>query len=86
MLLAWAPSLPFTSQIGMSLSQSGGRNSGGISRRQLQRVLVVSQLALSFTLLIGAGLLVRSLFRLQGVDSGFEEGTVVTLVNSAPDH
>ena len=79
MVLAWAPSLPFTSQIGMSLSQSGGRNSGGISRRQLQRVLVVSQLALSFTLLIGAGLLVRSLFRLQGVDSGFEEGTVVTL-------
>jgi predicted permease len=79
MLLAWAPSLPFTSQIGMSLSQSGGRNSGAISRRQLQRVLVVSQLALSFTLLIGAGLLVRSLFRLQGVDSGFEDGTVVTL-------
>ena len=79
MLLAWAPSLPFTSEIGMSLNQSGGRNSGGISRRQLQRLLVVSQLALSFTLLIGAGLLVRSLFRLQGVDSGFEEGTVVTL-------
>ena len=79
MLLAWAPSLPFTSEIGMSLSQSGGRNSGGISRRQLQRLLVVSQLALSFTLLIGAGLLVRSLFRLQEVDSGFEEGTVVTL-------
>ena len=79
MLLAWAPSLPFTSQIGMSLNQSGGRHSGGISRRKLQRLLVVSQLALSFTLLIGAGLLVRSLFRLQGVDSGFEEGTVVTL-------
>ena len=79
MLLTWAPSLPFTSQIGMSLNQSGGRNSSGISRRQLQRLLVVSQLALSFTLLIGAGLLVRSLFRLQGVDSGFEEGTVVTL-------
>ena len=79
MVLAWAPSLPFTSEIGMSLNQSGGRHSGGISRRQLQRLLVVSQLALSFTLLIGAGLLVRSLFRLQGVDSGFEQGTVVTL-------
>ncbi len=79
MLLAWAPSLPFTSEIGMSLNQSGGRNSGGISRRQLQRLLVVSQLALSFTLLIGAGLLVRSLFRLQEVDSGFGAGTVVTL-------
>ena len=52
---------------------------GADRKRQLQRVLVVSQLALSFTLLIGAGLLVRSLFRLQGVDSGFEAGTVVTL-------
>ena len=79
MLLAWAPSLPFTSEIGMSLNQSGGRNSSGISRRQLQRLLVVSQLALSFTLLIGAGLLVRSLFRLQRVDPGFEQGTVLTL-------
>jgi len=79
MLLAWAPSLPFTTEVGMSLNGAGGRNTGGISRRQLQRVLVVSQLALSFTLLIGAGLLVRSLFRLQGVDSGFEAGTVVTL-------
>ena len=79
MLLAWAPSLPFTTEVGMSLNGASGRNTGGISRRQLQRVLVVSQLALSFTLLIGAGLLVRSLFRLQGVDSGFEAGTVVTL-------
>ena len=79
MLLAWAPSLPFTSEIGMSLNRSSGRNSGGISRRQLQQVLVVSQLALSFTLLIGAGLLVRSLLRLQRVDPGFEEGTVVTM-------
>ena len=79
MLLAWAPSLPFTSEVGMSLNRAGGRHTGGVSRRQLQRVLVVSQLALSFTLLVGAGLLVRSLFRLQGVDSGFEAGTVVTL-------
>ena len=79
MLLAWAPSLPFTTEVGMSLNGAGGRHTGGISRRRLQRVLVVSQLALSFTLLIGAGLLVRSLFRLQGVDSGFEAGTVVTL-------
>ena len=63
----------------MSLNRAGGRNTVGISRRQLQRLLVVSQLALSFTLLIGAGLLVRSLLRLQGVDSGFEAGTVVTL-------
>ena len=79
MLLAWAPSLPFTSEVGMSLNRAGARTTGGISRRQLQRVLVVSQLALSFMLLIGAGLLVRSLFRLQGVDSGFAGGTVVTL-------
>lgn len=79
MLLAWAPSLPFTSEVGMSLNRASGRNTGGVSRRQLQRLLVVSQLALSFTLLIGAGLLVRSLLRLQGVDSGFEAGTVVTL-------
>ncbi len=79
MLLAWAPSLPFTSEVGMSLNRAGGRNTSGVSRRQLQRFLVVSQLTLSFTLLIGAGLLVRSLLNLQRVDPGFDEGTVVTL-------
>ena len=45
----------------------------------MQRGLVVSQLALSFTLLIGAGLLVRSLVNLTRVDTGIQYENVVTM-------
>src|SRR5690606_12769898 len=48
-------------------------------RRRIQRGLVVSQLALSFTLLTGAGLLVRSLMELSSVDPGFTTEQLLTL-------
>ncbi|PYU98839.1 MAG: multidrug ABC transporter substrate-binding protein, partial [Acidobacteria bacterium] len=42
------------------------------SRRELGRPLVVSQVALSLTLLVGAGLLIRTLRAVYSVDNGFE--------------
>src|SRR5262245_38920322 len=62
MLFAWAPRLTFMTDPVRSMSSgAGGRATGGIGRRRAQRALVVSQLAVSFMLLIGAGLLIRSL-------------------------
>ena len=43
----------------------------------LQSLLVVTQVALSLVLLAGAGLFVRSLWKLQGIDKGFTGGNVM---------
>jgi putative ABC transport system permease protein len=79
-LLAWTPSLPGVQGLGNATGAAGGARGGvGLPRKHLQRALVVSQLALSFTLLIGAGLLVRSLINLTRVDTGIDYETVVTM-------
>ncbi len=79
-LLAWAPSLPGIYGLGNAAGAAGGARGGvGLPRKHMQRALVVSQLALSFTLLIGAGLLVRSLVNLTRVDTGIEYENVVTM-------
>ncbi len=80
LLLAWAPSLPGLASLGNAAGAAGGaRGSVGLSRKNVQRALVVSQLALSFTLLIGAGLMVQSLINLTEVDSGIDYESVVTM-------
>ncbi|MBM4184614.1 MAG: ABC transporter permease [Gemmatimonadetes bacterium] len=80
LLLAWAPSLPGIHALGNAAGAAGGARGGvGLPRKHLQRLLVVSQLALSFTLLIGAGLLVRSLVNLTRVDTGIDYESVVTM-------
>ena len=64
--------------------KAGGRSTQGdggfgSSRRRLRSLLVVSELALSLMLLIGAGLLVRSFVRLQSVSPGFNPDNVISM-------
>ena len=49
------------------------------SRRRLRAALVVGEIALALVLLTGAGLLVRSLDRLQRVRTGFDEDRLVAV-------
>jgi predicted permease len=46
---------------------------------QFRSALVVAQVALALLLLIGAGLLIRSFWRLQAVEPGFDAGNLVTV-------
>ena len=56
-----------------SVLKEGGRSlSGGRARNRTQMSLVVSQIALAFVLLSGAGLVIRSLAGLLKVDTGFD--------------
>jgi putative ABC transport system permease protein len=52
--------------------------------RNVRRALVVSELALALTLLVGAGLLIRSFARLQRVEPGFDPRNVLTMTLSLP--
>jgi predicted permease len=69
-----------------ALKQGLGRatsDSGGSRTRDL---LVISEVALSLMLLIGAGLLIRSLWMLHQVNPGFEAAHVVTLDITVPNN
>ena len=48
-------------------------------RRRLTKALVIAQVALSLALLIGAGLLIRSLQQLYRVDTGYERDKLLTM-------
>jgi putative ABC transport system permease protein len=65
--------------------RSGGRGgTGGRTRSRVRDVLLVCEVASSAALLIGAGLLIRSLVRLQEVNPGFRPDHVLTMQLSLP--
>jgi len=79
LVFTWLPGLPSASSVGGTLSRAGGRMTAGTRAKRAQRALVVAQISTSFVLMIGAGLLVRTLIHLQQVDSGFDGEAVLTM-------
>jgi predicted permease len=63
--------------------KDGGRRSGSGARLGLGKALVGAQVALSLSLLIGAGLFVRSLEKLKSLDAGFNRENLL-LVSTEP--
>jgi putative ABC transport system permease protein len=62
-----------------TLKESGRNLTGGINRRNVRGLLVITEVALSLLLLVGAGLLLKSFVRLQRVSPGFEARNVLTM-------
>ncbi len=59
--------------------KEGGRGSSvGAQKHRLRSALVVAEVALAFLLLTGSGLLIRSFFEMQNVDTGFKSENVIT--------
>lgn len=62
-----------------SLNQTSGRGSARLNRRGLRHILIVSEVALTCVLLVGSGLLLRTLANLLSVKLGFDPTNVLTL-------
>src|SRR5262249_12298841 len=61
-----------------TLKEGGRTGSADFSGRAVRRTLVVGEVALALTLLVGAGLLIKSVGRLQHVDPGFDPDRLLT--------
>ncbi len=64
--------------------KDSGRHTEGGGRNRIGSVLIVSEIALSFILLAGAGLLVKSFMKLREISPGFNPDNVLVMRLSLP--
>jgi predicted permease len=78
-----APALKGSRANLQEMLKEGGRGGSG-ARHRLQGVLVASEVAMALVLLVGAGLMVRSLAALWRVNPGFNPNHAITFALSMP--
>ncbi len=79
LLFGLVPAVGAESRLAESLSAGGGHATAGRQRRVVQRLLVVGQVAVCFILLVGTGLLLRTLANLYSADPGYDLANVLSL-------
>ncbi len=78
LLFGLVPAAGAESRLAESLSAGGGHATAGRQSRLVQRLLVVGQVAVCFILLVGAGLLLRTLANIYSVDPGYDLANVMS--------
>src|SRR5215212_6527695 len=78
---AWQASKP---DLHNALEQSGRTSGPGASRLRFRQALVVFQVSIAVMLVIGAGLLIKSFWRLEQVDPGFQAEGVLSAELTLP--
>jgi putative ABC transport system permease protein len=80
-----APALQATKTDFNEALKDGGRTSGGsFSHNRLRGMLIVAEVAISLTLLIGAGLMIKSFYEILKVEPGFKSESVLVMDVALP--
>ncbi len=79
---AWQSARP---DLNESLKESGGKGAGSGGRHRLRGLLVVGEIAIALVLLVGAGLMIKSLYRLRQVEPGFDPAHALTMRLALPE-
>ena len=85
LLFGLAPALSTTRLDIRGVLMEGGRGVAGPRRRWSRQALVAAEVALSLVLLVGAGLMVRTLAYLNGLNPGFDTHNVIAAEASLQD-
>ncbi len=83
-LFGLAPALQTANSDLNKILKQGGRSGSGGARPILRKALIASELALATVLLVGAGLLMQSLLRMQAVRLGYQPEHLLTFQLSPP--
>ena len=85
LLFGLAPAIQMARVDLNSTLREGGRGTAlGFRRNRLRSALVIGEVALSLVLLSGSGLLMRSFYKLQSIDPGFDPHSVLTFRANLP--
>ena len=85
LLFGFAPALMASRADLQHALKDGARTAGDGESKWIRRTFVVAEMAIALTLLVCAGLLLKSFARLQGVSPGFDPSHLATMTVSLPD-
>ena len=83
-LFGLAPLIPARSDVTADVLKSGTPATTGPARHRLRRGLVVAETALAVVVVVGAGLLLRTVHNLTAVDAGFDRSRLLTFSITLP--